>query len=249
MTGMHAPACPPLSIGLFGPVVVEHSGAGIAVPPSRKARAILGYLLLAPAPVSRMRLCDLMFDEPDDPRAALRWCLSKLRPLVDAAQRQRLLSDHGLLRIDVTGIAVDALSLRHIAGNMRETSTSGIEHVLARMEEPLLADADLPDRPEFSAWLAVARADCHAMERRLVDELLQRATGHPARQCALWKRRISIDPCDEAAYVGLAGALVQRGLRAEARATVESAERALQSEGIRPTDRLRYALESRSGAP
>jgi hypothetical protein len=41
----------------------------------------------------RARLCELLWDVADDPRAALRWSLSKLRELVDGEGRQRLLAD------------------------------------------------------------------------------------------------------------------------------------------------------------
>jgi DNA-binding SARP family transcriptional activator len=44
---------------------------------------LLGYLVASRAPQSRQGLCDLLWDGPDDPRAALRWSLTKLRPLVD----------------------------------------------------------------------------------------------------------------------------------------------------------------------
>src|SRR5215470_18817373 len=69
-----------LQIRLLGP---------LAVPRSRKVRALLGFLALAPCPVSRSRLCDLLWDVPNDPRGELRWCLSKLRALLDDGGRRR----------------------------------------------------------------------------------------------------------------------------------------------------------------
>jgi DNA-binding SARP family transcriptional activator len=46
---------------------VERDGRVIALPASRKTRAILGFLALSPRPVSRQRLCDLFFDTPTIP--------------------------------------------------------------------------------------------------------------------------------------------------------------------------------------
>jgi hypothetical protein len=57
----------PVSIHLFGPLRVERDGRVIALPASRKTRAILGFLALSPRPVSRQRLCDLFFDTPTIP--------------------------------------------------------------------------------------------------------------------------------------------------------------------------------------
>ncbi len=60
----------------------------MALPPSRKLRALLAYLALAREPVSRSQLCELLWDAPSDPRGELRWCLSKLRRLLDSPGRQ-----------------------------------------------------------------------------------------------------------------------------------------------------------------
>jgi hypothetical protein len=38
------------------------------LPPSRKARLLIAYLALAPHPVSRERLCEILWQAPNDPR-------------------------------------------------------------------------------------------------------------------------------------------------------------------------------------
>src|SRR5690242_3440095 len=62
-----------LTIRTLGPMQIERNGRAVAIPASRKARAILGFLILSPRPVGRQRLCEMFFDVPDDPRASLRW--------------------------------------------------------------------------------------------------------------------------------------------------------------------------------
>ena len=74
---------------LLGPLQVMQNGASLNQPPSRKVRALLGYLAMAPRPVTREKLCELFWDVADDPRSELRWCLSKLRPLVDRPTTMR----------------------------------------------------------------------------------------------------------------------------------------------------------------
>lgn len=71
---------------LLGPLQVIQNGAQRSLPPSRKVRALLAYLAMAPRPVTRERLCELFWDVADDPRSELRWCLCKLRL---AGQRHR----------------------------------------------------------------------------------------------------------------------------------------------------------------
>ena len=56
--------------------------APLKLPASKKTRALLGYLIATAQPHRREVLCDLFWDGPDDPRAELRWSLSKIRPLL-----------------------------------------------------------------------------------------------------------------------------------------------------------------------
>ena len=42
---------------LLGPLQVIQKGAELSLPPSRKARALLAYLAMAPRPVTREKLC------------------------------------------------------------------------------------------------------------------------------------------------------------------------------------------------
>lgn len=81
--------------------------------------ALLAYLLLTGKPHSREHLADLLFDLPDDPRASLRWTLSKLRQAIGkayiSASRQEIAfnfeSDYWL---DVT--AFEAGDLEQVMG-------------------------------------------------------------------------------------------------------------------------------------
>ena len=72
-----------LQIRVLGTFEIIHDGAVAALPPSRKTRALLAYLALTRRPHRREQLCEMFWDLPDDPRGALRWSLSKIRPLVD----------------------------------------------------------------------------------------------------------------------------------------------------------------------
>ena len=72
-----------LEIKVLGGLEVIRDGAPAPLPRSRKTRALLGYLALTRSPQRREQLCDMFWEVPDDPRGALRWSLSKIRPLVD----------------------------------------------------------------------------------------------------------------------------------------------------------------------
>src|SRR5512138_2750051 len=95
---------------LLGPLAATRRGLEIAMPASRKVRALLGYLALAPRPVLRAHLCELLWDVANDPRSELRWCLTKLRTVIDYARRRRLISDDQWVSIDVSELEVDAIT-------------------------------------------------------------------------------------------------------------------------------------------
>ena len=80
----------PLRICLLGELRVLRCGNPVALPASKRSRALLGYLVGVGRAESRQALCDLLWDGPDDPRAELRWSLSKLRPVVDDAGATRI---------------------------------------------------------------------------------------------------------------------------------------------------------------
>src|SRR5690349_14925108 len=73
---------PALEIRVLGPLTVLRDGVAVPLPRSRKVRALLGFLAATPGPVTRSRLCDLLWDVPNDPRGELRWCLSKVRTVI-----------------------------------------------------------------------------------------------------------------------------------------------------------------------
>ncbi len=62
-----------LQLRLLGRLAVLRDGDEVALPASRKVRALLAHLVCAPAEISRIRLCELLWDCPDDPRGELRW--------------------------------------------------------------------------------------------------------------------------------------------------------------------------------
>lgn len=228
---------------LFGPLTVEHEGRVLPLPASRKTRAILGFLVLSPRPVTRQRLCDLFFDVPDDPRAALRWSLSKLRPVLDVAGQARLVSERDTLRIDLARAEVDAHLLRDaLAGDglAAGLDEGGAVALLDAMAGDLLEDCELPDRPEYGAWLAAQREEFRTLALALVRRLADAAEGE-ARIVHL-RRLLTLDPADGPAVTALAGALVEGGRRAEAEAVIADAQRHRRALGLAEDPLLRRAL-------
>jgi hypothetical protein len=79
-----------VQVRMLGPMTISRDGQPLALPSSRKVRALIGYLALAPHAVTRSKLCELLWDVPNDPRGELRWCLSKVRGILDEPGRRRV---------------------------------------------------------------------------------------------------------------------------------------------------------------
>lgn len=242
------PSSPSLRLNLFGPVSVERDGVPAAMPASRKTRAILGYLALSGRPVSRQRLCDVFFDAPDDPRASLRWSLTKLRPLVDDTDAPRLVAERDMLRLELRSLGVDALEVQSIAACPIEALTvKACDDALAMMSGALLEDCELPERPEYTAWLAAQRQDFQSLALRLARAAVEKSAG--ADRIARLHKLVSLDPLDESAAAALSRALWEAGRRDEAHAAISSAERALAQAGLTASPSLRGALRTLRSAP
>ena len=127
--GMHVES---LSFRLLGSLQLSRGGDVLTLPSSRKVRALLGYLVLASRPVARSQMCELLWDVPNDPRGELRWCLSKIRGLVDEQGRKRVITDGGAIRIDLADCLVDTLEVTRAPEH-------GIQQVRRRAAEELAA--------------------------------------------------------------------------------------------------------------
>src|SRR6476660_5481808 len=100
-----------LEIHMLGPLRVSRRGRSVALPASRKVRALLAYLALAPKPVARGPLCELLWDVPNDPRGELRWCLSKIRRLLDDRACRRVHTHGDTVQLDLSQCRVDVLDV------------------------------------------------------------------------------------------------------------------------------------------
>src|SRR5215510_7959627 len=104
-----------LELRFLGEFAVIRDGRPLALPPSRKTRALLAYLGLHGKRFRREHLCELLWEIPDDPRGSLRWSLSKLRRLVDDGGRERIVADRLAVRFDATDVAIDVAALASVA--------------------------------------------------------------------------------------------------------------------------------------
>ena len=156
-----------LRIGLLGGLRIHRGNQELALPASRKARALLAYLLVTGRSHRRERLCEIFWEMPDDPRGSLRSALSQLRPLVDSADCKRLEADRERVACSRSEAAIDYLDLAAAFEGPGPHPPMLINQAIEALGQKLLAGLDLPKQPEYQAWLDGAREDAEALRQRL----------------------------------------------------------------------------------
>ena len=241
-----------LRLRLLGELEVWRGDARLALPPSRKTRALLGYLAASGREHRRDRLCSLFWEVPDDPRGSLRWSLSRLRPIVDEAGATRIAASRESVGFDPAGAEVDLLTLRAaVEGGFDRLETSELEALAGLYRGEFLEGLELPAQHEFQAWCLAEREDLRQHQIRLLGVLADRLSDRPERQLAPLRQLVQIEPYGEAARVAFLRALLAAGREQEAERQFQTAERLFRELGGDAATRLTLqwrALRARSHA-
>jgi class 3 adenylate cyclase len=171
-----------LEIRVLGELTVLRNGETIELPPSRKTRALLAYLTVVERSQLRERLCRMFWDLPDDPRGALRWSLSKLRPIMNGDGRDCLVADRNSVHVRGREIVLDLRCLKTIAmRDVTAVATSELEEAAALLRGGFLEDLSLPRCPEFEAWRMSHVNDVDLHRVRILRTLVDRLAAEPSR--------------------------------------------------------------------
>jgi len=149
-----------LRISILGKAQLSRDDRPLALPGLRPL-ALLAYLLLRGKSQSREHLLDLLYDRPNDPRAALRWTLTQLRKVVGAdviqADRQEIAFnfqiDHWL---DVSAFEAGDLNL---------------------YRGQLLEGLHMRDARLYNSWLLVERERLRALYQAGLEQQLKDQQG------------------------------------------------------------------------
>jgi DNA-binding SARP family transcriptional activator len=218
-----------LEIRLLGPLQLTRGGEVLKLPSSRKVRALLGYLVLASRPVTRSQVCELLWDVPNDPRGELRWCLSKIRGLVDEKGRKRIIADGSTIRLDLSDCIVDALEVtRAPEHGIRKLGVERQQALAARFAGELLEGLEISRSPMFDAWITAERRRFRGIQTVLLENLA-RALPNEAAYVDEWLR---LSPFDRNAHELLLGALARQGRIAEGEAHLASACKLFEADGL-----------------
>jgi len=203
-----APRTEALFVRLLGPPSVRRDAAELPLPRSRKVRGLLAFLALQRQPITRARLCDLLWDVPNDPRGELRWCLSKLRGLLDD-DRRRVVAADDHVALDLADCRVDVVEVETaLASDLATASEARLLELSALFNGDLLENEPFDGHPEFSAWLASQRNRFRAMRATIAEALAARATD-PAERMRRLDAWVQVAPFDLRPHEQLLDSLVR----------------------------------------
>jgi len=233
-----------LRIRLLGEIQVARCGQTVALPASKRTRALLGYLVASRTPQLRQTLCDLLWDGPDDPRGALRWSLSKLRDVIDDAEATRLNADRERVGFVAQRAFIDLERVRTLViGSAQEVPLAALEEAAELLQGEFLDGLDLPSCHRFHHWCMAERERLGTLRRDVLNRLIERLQDDLPRALVYARSLVAADPLSEPAHATLIRLLTKAGRPDEAESHCQRASEMLRHEvGTAAAESLRATL-------
>lgn len=222
-----------IHVDMLGPMRVRRGGVALALPPSRKLRALIAYLALAPNAVMRSHLCELLWDIPNDPRGELRWCLSKARGLLDEPGHRRVETVQDAVRLDLSDCRVDVIdidvAMREGLGN---ADPERLRALSAMFAGDFLEGLEIGRSPFFHSWLTAQRRRLRACHAAVLARQVESLPAGAEERFACLDKWLRLAPFDAQAHELMLDALGLRGQWREGEEHLAAAVRAFEAEGL-----------------
>lgn len=218
-----------MTVSLLGPPRVERDGRAIEFD-TRKAMALLAYLILEGRTQSRDQLATMFWPDADQDRAraSLRRTLSPVRTALG----------EDVLRSDTLKVEVAPGALSVDVEHFRELVRAGkLEDAVSLYRGDFLVGFSLKDSPGFEDWQSARQNELRDELRGALGRLASDATTVAGRGRAIAhaRRMIELDPLDEIAHQMLMRLYAASGDRAAAMRQYSECVRVLDAElGVAP---------------
>jgi DNA-binding SARP family transcriptional activator/pimeloyl-ACP methyl ester carboxylesterase len=233
-----------LEIRILGELEVLRDGEPVPLPASRKTRGLLAYLVMTGRAHRRERLCEMLWEIPDDPRGALRWSLAKIRRLVDDSETQRIVATRDAVGFEPHDARIDLWDLRRAVRDIDGMTAEQLIELAGLMRGECLDGGDMPNCPGFQSWLVSEREEVRGARRRILAALVGASGDDPDNALEAARRLVAVDPHDESAQLALLRLLVKAGRVREARDQLQVAMRLVGTCDAGAASRLAFQMRS-----
>jgi DNA-binding SARP family transcriptional activator len=218
-------------VRLLGPLEIRRHGVALKLPASRKVRALFAYLAIAPRALGRAQLCELLWDIPDDPRGELRWCLSKIRGLVDDPGRRRVETRADSVGLDLSDCAVDAVEVARAAQDgFGMLAPDRLRALAASFAGDFLEGLEIERSPAFGGWLTAQRRRFRGCHAALLEHLVGSGPDDAVQEyLEAW---LALAPFDRCVHERLLDGLARRGRIPEGEDHLAATIRLFEAEGL-----------------
>ena len=220
-----------IHVRMLGRMTISRDGAALELPASRKLLALFAYLALAPRAVARTQLCELLWDVPNDPRGALRWCLSKIRRIVDRTRTPARATPSDAVQFDLSDCFVDAIEvLRAAEAGIEKLAPERLRALSQLFNGEFLEGLEIDRAPAFNGWLTAERRRFRGCHVALLEHLVDRVPDEQALEYL--DKWLQLAPFDRRVHERLLSALVRCNRIREAEAHLDTATQAFEDEGL-----------------
>ena len=220
-------------VQMLGPLAISRDGVPQPLPASRKVRALFGYLALAPRAVGRSHLCELLWDVPNDPRAELRWCLSKIRSVLDEPGRRRVEASGDAITLDLADCFVDAVEIaRATQQGIGTLEPSRLQVLSTLFVGDFLDGLEIDRNAQFNGWLTAQRRRFRVCHAAILEHLVRSLPPESEEVFSHLEKWLELAPFDRAAHGSLLLALARRGRIREGEEHLAATERLFEAEGL-----------------
>lgn len=210
---------------------VVRDGVERPLPNSRKTRALLALLACEPRVHRRQTLCDLLWPETADPRAGLRWSLSKLREVLALDGGSCVVGDRDGVRLDWQKVSCDVVELAELLEDA-DADTALLQQYVHAIDPDGLRDLGAGTSTEFELWLESQGENIRRLYQRLLSELMVRLHDSPREQLAIARLCLANDPLNLESNVQLLTLVAEQEGRREAQAVLENMRKRFQQAGL-----------------
>jgi DNA-binding SARP family transcriptional activator len=221
---------PALRLYLLGPFQITRDPKDAPIDLRRKSCALLAYLAATAQPHPRQLLTELFCQETDDPQAALRSILSRIRQRLGAAA---LVTPGNSVQLNQTLVWVDCLALaHHLDTSRRSLPSTTLAAGIDLYQGDFLANFSLDDSPEFELWILNERNRYRALYEWGLETLIAQLIAEGALEPAISRAQalIQSNPLLEEAHARLMWLYARQGQREAALRQFEECRRVLQRE-------------------